>query len=311
MAFYSTLRSHFGGVSGTIIPFTVKLAAGNIPNQGNFRTLLPGGFLRCDGSVLNAAQYPVLAQILGIGDDSKFLRPGEVIGADEFKLPDLGSKYIVGGRSSGGYLNDTITNPDVPAGTYRVGAEVEVDSLVGSSETITYDGYFEIVDQGGFEFIGDPTFNTLTSDGRTLPSFLPNTSFQSHGHEGNVGYFRYLGRWLNSQFVNNEGQPSGINNAGGINGAQDEGSNNLVQISFPDDATFAPGHAHRVEFPGGVSNIRSKNLLKYNFEPEAGQTNVQIDALGLETTVTITTSNIYKLDEVTPPFILVEYLIKI
>lgn len=311
MAFYTKLKSHFGGVSGTIIPFTVKLAVGNIPNQGNFRTLLPAGFLRCDGSVLNADQYPVLAQILGTGDDSKFLREGEVISSNEFKLPDLGSKYIVGGRSSGGYLNETITNPDVPDNTYRVGAEVEITSLVGSSETITYDGHFEIIDEGGFEFIGDPTFNTLTSDGRTLKSFLSNEAFQSHGHDGNVGYLRYLGNWLNAQFVNNEGQSSGVNGAGGINGAQDEGSNNLVQISFPEDATFAPGHSHRVIFPGGTNDIRAKNLLNYNFLPEPGKANVEIDALGLQTTVTITTSNIYKLDEVTPPFILVEYIIKI
>lgn len=307
---YTNLRGLFGGVTGTIIPFSRKLSVNNNPEANLFKTYVPAGFLRCDGSVLKASEYPVLSQVLGVGSNNKFLRAGEEIGADEFKLPDLGSKYIVGGRAQGGFLNDKIVNPEVAGDVFRVGAEVEIDSLIGESQTITYEGVFELQDKGDMEFIGQPTFSTITDDGQTTASFLSYQSWQTHGHEGKVGYHRYLGSWDESTFVNTdlEGNQTG---AGGSNTGQNEGSNNITLLDFTEDTSFAPSHKHMVQFPSAVSTIKEKNLLRFKFLPETGQSKVQIDPLGLETTVTVTTSNIYKLDEVTPPYFLVEYIIKV
>lgn len=314
MAHYTELRAHYGGVSGSIIPFSRKLSINNSPTANLFETYVPAGFLRCDGSLLQSSQYPILSEILGVGDRNKFLREGEEISSTQFKLPDLGSKYIVGGRSSGGYLNETITNPQASSpGSYRVGAETLIQTLVGDEITITYDGSFKLVDDGIYPFIGNPTFKTITSDGNTLGAFLSNDYWQAHGHEGGVAYLRYRAAWNDGIFVNDTENGQG---AGGANGAaQNEGNNSLINLQFNENATFAPEHKHSVLFPGGISTVKQKNTLGYQVDIDStagtGAPQVEIDPLGLESTVTLTTSSIYKLDEVTPPFFLVEYLIKI
>lgn len=300
--YYVNERARYGGVTGTIIPFPQQLPAGNDPSTGNWRSYLPSGYLRCDGSVYNKDLYPVLAQVLGLGDNSKFLKPDQEIGADEFVLPDLGSKYISGSSSSGTILNSKINNPDSNQG-YRVGAEVEITSLVGDTQTITYGGSFELVPFAPKSFIGNPQFKTITSDGRTLTSFLSEQEFQAHGHTANVGVFTYLGNWTDGIYFSNGGQ------ARGGNDAQNEGGNQLVFIQNATGAEAVVGHSHIVNLPN-TSTVKDDNELVYQLSVPPGST-IDIDPIGLSTTVTITTSSIYKLDEVTPPYILMEYIIKI
>lgn len=296
--YYTNEKAKFGGVSGTIIPFPVKLPDVNVPDEGLWKQILPAGFLRCDGSVLSATEYPVLASILGTGTNSKFKRPDVTLTNNQFQLPDLGSKYVSGANASGAYLNDTVLNED-STNPYRVGAEVSIVSLIGDSTTISYGGTFEIVSPGNIEFIGNPTFSTTTDTGRTLNAFLSENAFQAHGHEAPVGVFSYLGRWSDSVFVN------GANGAsGGGNDGQNEGSNELVQINAPTGSAAVVSHSHLIDFPS-AGEVSAANGLRYSFE------NIDIDAFGLETTVNLTTNKIFKLDEVTPPYILMEYIIKI
>lgn len=299
--YYVNEKARYGGVAGTIIPFPQQLPAGNAPDTGNWRAYLPAGFLRCDGSVLNASEYPVLAQILGTGDNCKFQKEGQELSANEFALPDLGSKYISGSASSGTFLNSKIENTDSNQG-YRVGSEVQITSLVGDTQTITYGGNFELVPFTPKSFIGNPQFKTISSDGNTLNAFLSDQAFQAHGHDATVGVFSYLGNWSDSLFVSNDGAALGGNDA------QNEGSNNLVQVQQPTGSSAVVSHSHQVVFPSS-SDIAAANEMTYQLlEPTVGE--IEIDPLGLETTVTITTENIYKLDEATPPYILVEYIIK-
>jgi microcystin-dependent protein len=299
--YYVNEKARFGGVAGTIIPFPQQLPAGNTPDTGNWRKYLPAGFLRCDGSVLSSSEYPVLAEILGTGDNCKFKKDGQDLAANEFALPDLGSKYISGSASSGTFLNSKIENTDSSQG-YRVGAEVDISSLVGDTQTITYGGNFELVPFTPKSFIGNPQFKTISSDGNTLNAFLSDQAFQAHGHDATIGVFSYLGNWSDSLFVSNDGAALGGNDA------QNEGSNNLVQVQQPTGSSAVVSHSHQVVFPSS-SDIADANEMTYQLlEPTVGE--IEIDPLGLETTVTITTENIYKLDEATPPYILVEYIIK-
>lgn len=296
-AYYTKEKARYGGVTGTIIPFPIQLPAENVPDQGDWAEYLPAGFLRCDGSILDASQYPVLAQVLGVGNNSKFKRPDTELTNSQFVLPDIGSKYIQGGNASGAYLNDRVTGID--DGPYRVGAETNVVSLIGETTKITYSGEFEVVSPGDLEFVGNPTFSTTTTDGRTLKSFLSEQAFQSHGHDAGVGVFSYLGNWSDSTFVNGtEG-----NSIGGNDG-QNEGSNELLVVQAPTDASAVVDHGHLIDFPSSTE-VSNDNELRYSF------LNTDIDAFGLESTVTLTTSNVKKLDEATPPYILVEYIIKI
>ena len=296
--FYTNERARYGGVTGTIIPFPIKLSAINVPDQGNFKTLLPAGFLRCDGSILAAVEYPVLAQILGTGRNSKFRRPEQELTDNQFILPDIGSKYIQGGNASGAYLNDRVTNEDSTK-PYRVGAEVNVVSLIGDKTTITYSGEFEVIAPGNIEFIGNPSFGTTTTDGRTLKAFLTEQNFQSHGHDANVGVFNYLGKWSDSMFT---GASTGASR--GDNDGQNEGSNEPVTIQSPTGSSAVVSHDHGINLPLSTT-VSLNNDLRYSF------VNTNVDAFGLESEVTLTTNDLVKLDEATPPFILVEYLIKI
>lgn len=295
--YYTNERARYGGVSGTIIPFPIKMPDTNVPNIGDWGDILPAGYLRCDGSILSAIEYPVLAQVLGTGQNSKFRRPDLTLTNNQFQLPDLGSKNIIGGNASGAYLNDTIQNEESNGG-YRVGSEVNVVSLVGDSAKLSYSGSFEVVG-ANYDFIGNPAFTTTTDNGRTLNSVLTEQNFQAHGHDANVGVFSYLAKWSDTQFVNGS---SGASQGG--NDGQTEGSNELVPVQAPTGSSATVSHAHLIDFPS-ASEVSAANQLYYTFE------NTEIPATGLETTVNITTNNIYKLDEVTPPYILVEYLIKI
>ena len=299
--YYVNEKARFGGVAGTIIPFTQELPAGNTPNTGNWKAYLPAGFLRCDGSVLSENEYPILAEILGTGDNCKFKKPDQDLASNEFALPDLGSKYISGSSSSGTFLNSTIQNEDSNQG-YRVGSEVEITSLVGNTQTVSYNGVFELVPFTPLSFIGNPQYKTLSSDGNTLNAFLSEQAFQAHGHDATVGVFSYLGNWSDSIYTSNNGAALGGNDA------QNEGSNNLIFVQQPTGSSAVVSHSHRVLFPSGA-DIAAANEMTYQLEePAVGE--IEIDPLGLETTVTITTENIYKLDEATPPYILVDYIIK-
>ena len=296
--FYTNERARYGGVTGTIIPYPIKLPDVNVPDQGDWRDLLPAGYLRCDGSIRAASEYPVLAEVLGVGNNSKFKRPDQEVNNNQFVLPDIGSKYIQGGNASGAYLNDRVINED-SSKPYRVGAEVNVVSLIGDTTTITYSGEFTVVSPGQVEFIGNPQFGTTTSDNRSLKAFLSEQNFQAHGHDADVGVFSYLGKWSDSIFV---GASTGASQGG--NDGQNEGSNEPLTIQSPTDSSAVVSHAHLIDFPSSTQ-IADNNNLRYTFS------DVNVDAFGLETTVTLTTNNIKKLDEATPPYILVEYIIKI
>ena len=266
--FYTNERARYGGVSGTIIPFPIKLPDVNVPDQGDWKKILPAGYLRCDGSILSATEYPVLAGILGVGQNSKFKRDTQELTNDQFVLPDIGSKFISGGNASGAYLNDKVLNED-SNGEYRVGAEVNVLSLIGDSATISYTGNFEVVSPGNIEFIGNPQFGTTTSDGRTLNAFLSEQNFQAHGHDASVGVFSYLGNWADSIFV---GDSTGASQGG--NDGQNEGSNEPITIQQPTDSSAVVSHAHLIDFPTS-STIAANNKLSYTFQ------DTEIDAFGI------------------------------
>ena len=287
--YYSKEKAKFGGVTGTIIPYMIQITD-NVK-----RNFLPAGFLKCDGSILKASVYPALAETIGVGSNCRFAKNPDDIGEDEIQLPDLGSKYIRASSSSGQYLNTTLEQDPLIS---KVGTEVEVISLVGDTAEISYAGFFEVLGQNGLTFIGTPVFESDT--GFTLSDALNEENFQSHGHYADVGVFTYLGRWQDNVFV--EGY------ARGGNEAQTEGSNNLVQVESPDQASTTTSHNHRINLPGSTE-LKSNNTLRYSFSNVGGS--LQFPADGLRSEITLTTNNVKKLDDIISPYILVEYIIKI
>ena len=58
-------RSKYGSGVGTIICWPVELTSSDPNNDDNIRKL-PAGYLKCDGTVYKAEDYPQLAEILGV-----------------------------------------------------------------------------------------------------------------------------------------------------------------------------------------------------------------------------------------------------
>lgn len=297
MAYYTKEKAKFGGVTGTILPFTVELPFTNNPSEDIWKKLLPAGFLRCNGDILKASVYPSLAAVLGTGSNCVFAKVPEDLAADEFQLPDIGSKYIRSSLASGQYLNLFLESDDT---IRKVGSEVEVQSLIGSEETISYSGNFTVIGQSGIKFNGFPIYRSNT--GYTDNDALTEDNFQGHGHKSDVGVFTYLGNWDESRFNDNRGDSGG----NGDNTGQTEGSNNGVTIDFPEDSSGTVFHNHPINLPGStILKDTTNNTLAYSF----GSQDISPD--GLTSTVTVTTENLKKLDDAISPYILVEYIIKI
>jgi hypothetical protein len=289
--YYTREKAKYGGITGIIMPFMIKLPDVNIPDQSTWKTLLPAGYLRCDGSILSAQVYPELAAILGTGQSSKFAKDPQTLLSSQFQLPDLGSKYIRCANSTGQYLNLTL---DQDPTISKVGAETLVQSLVGDSVTIRYGGNFEVIGQET-AFGGNPLYKT--SNGSVLNSPLSEDNFQAHGHDADVGVFTYLGRWIDSAYVQ-------TSSSRGANDSQTEGSNNVIPIEGPEESSFTVNHTHNIQLPTS-GELKSNTNLKYEF------INTQISADGLESEVIITTENVKKLDTAISPYMLVEFIIKI
>ena len=142
--FLNQERTKIGTTTGTIIAFPQELEI-NDPAVGNSLSLLPAGYLRCDGSVLSSAVYPALAEILGTGVDCAFKQEGVDLTDTQFQLPDLRSKFIKASSASDqGVINDnTVTNAQGQV-IERSGVGVNVSSNVGSTAVVDMVGQFRI-----------------------------------------------------------------------------------------------------------------------------------------------------------------------
>jgi microcystin-dependent protein len=295
--YYTAEKAKFGGTTGTIIPFMRQLPSINFPDQSTWKTYVPAGYLRCDGSIYKADLFPILASIIGVGTACRFAKITSGTGAissDSIQLPDLGSKFIRASNASGQYLNIT-TAQDTTLN--KVGVETEVSSLVGSTASITYTGSFALTGSTNISFQGNPFF-TSDNSGYTPNDFLTDDNFQAHGHDANVGIFTYLGKWKDSAWQDNGA-------GSGSNAGRTEGSNNMVTVSSPVPTYNNPSHNHQINFPTAAQMKANTNFAyKYN-------DNQTVTADGLVTTVSLTTDNVKKIDNAIMPYILVEYIIKI
>lgn len=289
-AFYTREKSKYGGIVGTIQAYVSTLPSTN--NPGDFKTKLPAGYLRCDGSILAASQYPLLAALLGVGSQSKFARDPESLTETEFQLPDLGSKYIRASNSSGGYLNDEVGN----TGQFRAGAALTAKVLGSSSKTITYNGNLKVLAQNSIPFEGNPIYTAGDAESQTKNGLATSDTFQAHGHMASRrAILNYTGSWQDS--------PASANGLG-FNFVQTQGSNAFTTMQAPEESTFLAGqHKHEVTVPKAVT-FNSNNNFNYSMALQ------EIDPFGLETIVNLSTTNLTKLDNAISPFILVEYIIK-
>lgn len=294
MAYYTKERSRYGGYPGSIIIHsTPGIGFTNDPNSVIFRENLPAGYLKCDGSVKNAKDFYALAQVLGIGDESRFkkesvnLRSANTETGDlgQFQLPDLGSKVIIGGRSTGLYNNDIVDTDVVQTTTVnRVGPQIEVVSNQGSRISSSYIGNMTVSQSPVTDFLGNAKF---VLERRTTETELDIENFQGHAHRANQRYLNYTD-----------------NHRVGGRGGKDFGrfsgnSGSFNSFEFSNIGGRESVHRHNVTRPTSYAD---------NFVYQHGE--FSVDMSGVVASVDVDLSDEEKLDQLVTPFILVEYLIK-
>jgi len=119
----------------------------------------PSGFLVCNGGAYKQADYPYLYGAIGV-------RYGTGNGIDEFQVPDLGGRVVVGVGSgyqvaeAGGSEDVTLTEENMPSHAHTIG--LEGTGLVGDAT----DGQLDIPDGGTIDW----RTHTTSRYGTTLES---------------------------------------------------------------------------------------------------------------------------------------------
>lgn len=291
---YARRKSHWGGIPGTIQIHTVPgLGFNNDPTTAVFKENLPAGFLKCDGGIKNAKDYLLLSQILGVGEETRFLKANaNVRNADptindlgQFQLPDLGSKVIIGSRGSGEYFSTTMENDP---GRSKVGVEVTPISNIGNRATVNYIGNM-IISSDNASFNGSPKYN-LPRD--TSQYSLAIDEFQGHYHTvgGDTG-FTVLNHTGNHD-ISGQGKGANANTANASAG-------NSLEESASNVPTGESGHDHTIVRP---------YTYNHNFGYSYSNTDLPID--DMESYVDVDVEDLDVLNQVVTPFILVHYIIK-
>lgn len=295
MANYTRERARYGGCTGQILVHSSpSLGSTNSPTTAQFKEQIPAGYLRCDGSILNVRDYFNLAQILGVGVETRFARDGANIrdpdpnnnDLGQFQLPDLGSKVIIGGRGTGLYNNDTIDRGgESTSVTNRVGPQIEVTSNFGNTITANYNGNMLLSASGTQNMLGNPRYNVARETSETT---LNIDNFQGHAHNTtNTVYLNHSDNHATSFFGGKDYAKKLANSGAGH------------VLDFSRDWEAVSTHKHTITTP---------NSYNSNFTYSHPQQDIDLSSVAA--TVDVDVSDQEKLDELVTPFILVEYIIK-
>jgi hypothetical protein len=295
MANYTNERARYGGCTGQILVHSSpSLGSSNSPTSSQFKAQIPAGYLRCDGSILNAKDYYNLAQILGVGEETRFARDGANIRAadpsinelGQFQLPDLGSKVIIGGRGTGLYNNDFVdTGGTSNVVTNRVGPQIEVTSNFGNTITAQYSGNMQLAQSGTVNMLGNPRYNV---ERETSETTLNIDNFQGHAHNTtNTVYLNHSDNHATSFFGGKDYAQKIANSGAGH------------QFGFSRQWETVSKHKH---------NITTPNSYNSNFTYSHPQQ--EIDMSSVAATIDVDVSDQVTLNDLVTPFILVEYIIK-
>jgi len=296
---YSFEKGKHGGTTGSIFPFFTDIN-GLLPLDQDYKDYCPAGFLKCRGQILQAEQYPALAEVLGVGNQCIYRKEGVLLQErDEdgtggtFQIPDLGSKYITASSNPGGYLNDTVTDANNNP-VKRAGVGITLESN-GDEVEFGYDGNFSapavtLSFTGQWRYIQPPSRSPSTT--------LTIGNFVAHGHDGDYAIGARVNqngnalrrcRWLGGYYCLRRGT---FGEGGGNAGVQH------VVISY-EDAGEDSSHEHQL----GVPTVNPSG-------PTSTIPAVTLPSSGITTTVKMKTRELFKMDDIAPKFIITEYLIK-
>ena len=167
-------------MTGSIITFPVELTEDDPKGTSN-QELIPAGYLRCDGRVLFAVEFPELAAVLGTGTASTFIKDGQALTDEQFQLPDLRCKNIRATTSSNiGRYNDLVVQDENNEDVKKSGVGLNVAQNIDSPYELTYTGEFYVPPQT-IDLRGEPRFS-LDTGVYTSTVEVPANAFQPHMH---------------------------------------------------------------------------------------------------------------------------------
>ena len=178
--FYNREKAKLGTLTGSIINWSDQLTSAD-PEDPTTLSKLPAGYLRCDGSVYQAEIFPQLAEVLGVGVACRYKKPDTTLLENQFQVPDLGAKSIRASNSAnlGDYV-DTYLNDDSGTQITKSGVGLEVNTNIGTTFEVQYQGNFFIPTQT-LEITGQPGFVRSTGN-YTESAEVLHTAFQPHAH---------------------------------------------------------------------------------------------------------------------------------
>ena len=296
---YARQKAHWGGVPGTIQMHTVYgMGFNNDPSTAVFKDNMPGGFLRCDGSILNVKDYLLLSGILGIGSECRFAKENAILRDPDpdtndlgtFQIPDLGSKVIIGGRGSGEYRDTTMENKP---NQNKVGIEVNPQTPLGERLFVNYvsntgDG-MKLTAQSSIPFRGNLKY---TMQSNVTPEIVSIEQFQAHQHEADINV---LNTTADQYRIDGDGLTGDPETAITANVEAE----NIFQESQPNIQRGSPSHDHRISKPFSYGS---------NFSYSFPAANIPLD--DMESYIDVDTTNLEVLNQVVTPFIMVHYIIK-
>ena len=177
---YSKEKGKLGTLTGSIMNWSKQLTS-NDPQDPTIYQTLPAGYLRCDGSVYLAENFPELATILGTGLNCRYKKPDTTLLDNQFQVPDLSAKSTKTSFSANlGDYQDMYLFNDAGQEITKAGVGLEVSSNIGSTYTIQYQGNFFLPAQT-IEITGQPGF-ARSSGNYTEETEVLHTAFQPHAH---------------------------------------------------------------------------------------------------------------------------------
>ena len=187
MKYYQKEKSKLGNAPGTIINWADAINNQDPNAAANIKDL-PAGYLKCDGTVYSADQYPQLAAILGTGDACLYKKATTTLSEVQFQVPDLGSKHIEASTSGNVGITrnvEKITGTGENATTVkRAGVGVDINSNIGTTATIGFNGVFTIPVQN-FALNGNVGWTSPTT---TEEDYISVNSFGPHMHRTSTSY---------------------------------------------------------------------------------------------------------------------------
>lgn len=292
--YYSAERGKYGLFTGCVVPFPIFLS-GTSPGGADFKNYVPAGFLKCNGAKYRGSDYPVLADILGMGSSSRFKKdnveleePSQDLSFGQFQVPDLGAKYINASSISGGFNNLYATSSD---GTQipTCGVPVEVILNQGSEVSVFYEGNFKV---GATDIFIPSAMNFVSTLSPVAPaSEIPASGYLPHAHFSEVSCLR--GGVQNTDSIITSA--SGYSQGALYDNAQGGPTISISEVTGTDEST---NHVHFFK------TTQLQRDTDFVLRP------VTLSSSFLTTTINMENENAIKFDDIQHKYVLVEWLIK-